>query len=228
MNGGQDMGGVMGFGPIDAKLDEPVFHAEWERKVLALTLGMGATGAWNIDMSRHARENIDPAKYLTLSYYQIWLEALEKLLLQSGLCEPQEILTGNSIQPAAPIKQKLSAANVEKTLAQVNPYLRTTKSEAKYQVGERVKTRNINPTGHTRLARYLRSRHGEIVHIHGPHVFPDANSSGKGECPQWLYTIRFDAIELWGEEARKGDFVHADLWQSYLEPYPVLKDGTDL
>ena len=56
MNGAQDLGGMMGFGPIAIEQDEPWFHAEWERRAFGLTLAMGATGSWNIDMSRHARE----------------------------------------------------------------------------------------------------------------------------------------------------------------------------
>ena len=91
MNGGQDLGGMHGLGPIDIEADEPVFHAEWERRVFALTLAMGARGEWNIDMSRHARENRDPVDYLSSSYYEIWLKGLEALLSERGLLDPQEL-----------------------------------------------------------------------------------------------------------------------------------------
>ena len=91
MNGGQDLGGMHGLGPIDIEADEPVFHAEWERRVFALTLAMGARGEWNIDMSRHAREDRDPVDYLSSSYYEIWLKGLEALLSERGLLDPQEL-----------------------------------------------------------------------------------------------------------------------------------------
>ena len=91
MNGGQDLGGMHGLGPIDIEADEPVFHAEWERRVSALTLAMGARGEWNIDMSRHARENRDPVDYLSSSYYEIWLKGLEALLSERGLLDPEEL-----------------------------------------------------------------------------------------------------------------------------------------
>ncbi len=91
MNGGQDLGGMHGLGPIDIEADEPVFHAEWERRVFALTLAMGARGEWNIDMSRHARENRDPVDYLSSSYYEIWLKGLEALLSERGLLDPEEL-----------------------------------------------------------------------------------------------------------------------------------------
>ena len=91
MNGGHDLGGMHGLGPIDIEADEPVFHADWERRVFALTLAMGARGEWNIDMSRHARENRDPVDYLSSSYYEIWLKGLEALLSERGLLTPEEL-----------------------------------------------------------------------------------------------------------------------------------------
>ena len=63
MNGAHDMGGVHGFGAVCPEPGEPVFHAEWERRAFALTLAMGATGEWNLDASRFARENQEPREY---------------------------------------------------------------------------------------------------------------------------------------------------------------------
>ena len=84
MNGPHDLGGQMGFGPVSPEVDEPYFHAEWEKRALGLTLSGGALGAWTIDESRHARENIPPAAYLSASYYEIWIRALEVLLERHG------------------------------------------------------------------------------------------------------------------------------------------------
>ena len=58
MNGVHDMGGLQGFGPVQIEADEPLFHAAWERRALGLTLAMGATGQWNIDLSRAAASKI--------------------------------------------------------------------------------------------------------------------------------------------------------------------------
>jgi len=91
MNGVHDFGGMDGLGPIDYETNEPVFHAEWERRVFALTLAMGCTGAWNLDMSRHARERTPPAEYLAASYYEIWLSGLERLLDETGLLSRAEL-----------------------------------------------------------------------------------------------------------------------------------------
>ena len=62
MNGAQDMGGMMGFGPVLPEKDEPVFHAPWERRAFALTLAMGAPGGWNIDQGRAARESLKSSR----------------------------------------------------------------------------------------------------------------------------------------------------------------------
>ncbi len=91
MNGAHDMGGMDGFGPVEREADEPIFHAEWERRALALTIAMGLHGLWNIDMSRYARENRDPLGYLEDSYYERWLYGLEALLEQNGLVTRDEI-----------------------------------------------------------------------------------------------------------------------------------------
>ena len=75
----------------------------------------------------------------------------------------------------------------------------------------------MNPTGHTRLPRYARGRNGTIASIHGVHVFPDSNSARRGENPQWLYSVAFNARELWGRRGEGGDEVLIDLWEPYLE-----------
>ena len=91
MNGAHDLGGMQGFGPISPEPNEPVFHAEWERRAFAITLAMGAFGQWNLDMSRHARERSDPAEYLASSYYEHWLHGLQTLLVEKGLLTEAEI-----------------------------------------------------------------------------------------------------------------------------------------
>jgi nitrile hydratase len=220
MNGAHDMGGMMGFGPVFAEADEPVFHAPWERRALALTLAMGAAGGWNIDQSRSARENRHPADYLSKSYYQIWIAGLEKLMLERGLVTQDEIASGKMVEPGKAVRRVLSVADVATTLARGGPTERTPAAPQRFQVGDRVRALNINPATHTRLPRYVRGHTGVVTHNHGAHVFPDTNATGAGECPQWLYTVRFDARELWGDGADMTATVSVDAWESYLEPAP--------
>jgi nitrile hydratase beta subunit len=218
MNGPQDMGGLQGFGPVLPEVDEPVFHAEWEKHVLALTVAAAFLGQWNIDEGRHARESLQPARYLSSSYYQIWLQALENMLETAGLASSDEISSGKPAGPRAEVKPAPAPEAVPGILTNGAPYERKPSAPAKFAVGNQVRTRNINPRGHTRLPRYARARVGEIVFVNGAHVFPDANAHGKGEAPHWLYTVRFSARELWGEEASKLDHVNVDCWEPYLEP----------
>ncbi|MCH8176283.1 MAG: nitrile hydratase subunit beta, partial [Proteobacteria bacterium] len=112
MNGGHDLGGKQGLGPIDPEPEsqEPVFHREWERRVFALTLATGMLGRWNIDQSRHARERQHPADYLNNSYYENWLAGVEKLLAESGLLDIDAHSHGLRIPDPAAAKKILSAA----------------------------------------------------------------------------------------------------------------------
>ncbi len=218
MNGAQDMGGMMGFGPVVPEKDEPVFHAAWEQRAFALTLAMAAPGGWNIDQSRSARESLHPAAYLAKSYYEIWIAGLEKMMAERGRVTPDEIEAGRSLYPPKPVPRVLAAENVAAVLARGGPTERAAATPQRFQVGQRVRARNIHPVDHTRLPRYVRGHAGTITHVHGTHVFPDCNATGQGESPQWLYTVGFTGRELWGEGAEPTTTVSVDAWDSYLEP----------
>ncbi len=217
MNGPHDLGGAHGFGPVRAEPNEPSFHANWERRTFALTLAMGATGAWNLDMSRHARERIPPADYLGSTYYEIWLKALERLVAEKGIATAEEMRSGRSANPPRGALKRVDAADVPAALAKGSPTARTPRAPALFKTGDAVRARLMNPVGHTRLPRYVRGRAGTIAMVHGVHVFPDAHAAGRGEDPQWLYSVAFDARALWGAEAHAGDEIRLDLWEPYLE-----------
>ena len=217
MNGGQDLGGMMGFGPILAEPKEPVFHAEWEKRVLALRTAAGALGEWNIDMARHANETLHPVDYLSSSYYETWLKGLEKLLIARGMATREEIMAGRASQSPKPTRAPPDAAAMAAALAKGTPYDRPSSSPARFAVGDDVRALNINPTGHTRLPRYARGKRGRVEKVHGVFVFPDANAHGLGPSPQWLYLVRFSGAELWGRDGDPGLDVSIDAWESYLE-----------
>ena len=217
MNGAQDLGGTMGHGPIAPEADEPVFHHDWEKTAFALTLAVGFFGQWNIDKGRFTRESLPPAQYLSSTYYQIWLAALSNLLTELGFVTPQEIAGGKRLaDPRELPRGAVTADEVPGILARGGPANRPETQPARFKVGDKVTTRNINPETHTRLARYLRGRTGEIAMVHGVHVLPDSSAHGKGDDPQWLYSVRFSARELWGEDRNAKDHVHADLWEMYF------------
>jgi nitrile hydratase len=211
-----DLGGQPGFGPVTPEPEGELFHASWEPRALALTLAMGATGSWNIDASRAMRETLP--NYRDLSYYQIWLEALEQLMLQRGQVLPDEIASGEMRHPAVPVARVLQADNVPSVLARGSPTERAAPGPARFAVGQAVRMHIGRADHHTRLPGYVQGKRGVIEHVHGAHVFADANAQGLGEQPQWLYTVVFEEAELWGDEApRQNLSVSVDAWESYLE-----------
>jgi nitrile hydratase len=220
VNGAQDMGGLHGFGSVLAEPDEPVFHADWERRVFALTLAMGASGEWNLDASRFARENRPANEYLDKSYYEIWLAGLEQLLVERGLATEAELTAGRALEPRRPIRRLLTAADMGPAIGRGGPTNREASRAARFRVGQRVRARTINPQTHTRLPRYVRGHVGTVTAAHGCHVFPDSHAHGRGEDPQWLYTVCFDARGLWGPDADPELTVSVDAFEPYLEPAP--------
>lgn len=217
MNGGADLGGMMGFGPVAPHADEPLFHADWEKRVLGMVVALGACGQWNLDQSRSARESLPPVDYLSLSYYEIWLRAATRLMLDRAMVTQAELDAGHMQTPPLPVKACLRAGDVAAALAKGGPVDRPAQGPARFGVGDRVKTINEHPDSHTRLPRYARGKPGRITAIHGVHVFPDHNARALGEAPCWLYQVTFEAPDLWGSRARKGDTVALDLWQPYLQ-----------
>lgn len=217
MNGPHDMGGMQCYGIVEPEKDEPVFHADWEKRALAMTVGMGFAGQWNLDISRFNRESLPADFYLTKSYYQIWLAGLQNLMLQRDMVTSHELKTGELEMPGIEVKRVVSPYEMPAALAAGGPVSRESSVEPGFGIGEQVLTLNINPQGHTRLPRYVRGKVGQIISVQGHHVFPDSNAKGEGENPEWLYSVRFDAQELFGEEAEEGNTVMVDCWGSYLE-----------
>lgn len=210
-----DLGGQPGHGRVVPEAEGQPFHSEWEPMTLALTLAMGATGSWNIDMSRAARETLPD--YADLSYYEIWLAGLVKLMLERRQVFEDELAAGRSLHPPAPVARVLLAANVPAGLAKGTPAQRPDAQPTRFHVGQRVRTRAHAVPHHTRLPGYVRGKCGVVERLHGSHVFADAHAQGLGEHPEPLYTVVFDGAEIWGADAAPGLRVSVDAWQSYLE-----------
>ena len=217
MNGPHDMGGMQCYGPVIPEENEPVFHDDWEKKALALTVAMGFAGKWNLDISRFARESLPADFYLTKSYYQIWIAGLQNLMLERNMLTEGELQTGKIEIPGVEVNRVVLAEEMPSALAAGGPVDRDAILEPGFSSGERVKALNINPQGHTRLPRYVRGKVGEIVSVQGFHVFPDSNANSEGENPEWLYSVAFDAQELFGPEVEEGNRVMLDCWGAYLE-----------
>lgn len=218
MNGIHDMGGMHGMGPVQAEVGEPVFHEPWEARVYVLTRAIGAWRKWNIDTGRFYIEQIPPAEYLRMSYYEKWFTRLVELLVKTGMVSRDEIQTGKP----APDSQKLSpplhvdrvpVVALDRNIAPS----REPSVRPRFKAGQRVRALNLHPTGHTRLPRYARGKIGKIDRDHGVYNFPDTHADGRGPKRQHVYSVRFAARELWGEQASPRDCVYLDLWDDYLE-----------
>jgi nitrile hydratase len=213
MNGAHDLGGMMGFGAVEPENDEPVFHSDWERRVFGMVCAVA--GDWSIDDDRAACEAMSPGAYLNSSYYEHWLHGLETLLVAHGFVSSEE-LAGRRSTKRKHVAAPTRAGDVWARVIESGSYMRSAPGPARFKPGEKVRTRNIHPATHTRLPRYVRDRVGQITHVHGVHVFPDSNATGRGEDPHWLYAVTFSARELWGHE--NADTVTVDLWEPYLDP----------
>ena len=217
MNGIHDMGGMHGFGPVRIESDEPVFHGRWEARVFGMSLVSGLRLGGNIDARRHGLERLDPVTYLMNGYYGRWLARLEADLAGAGVLAPGELeaRVAGKKAPAAALPS-LPAASPRPPHA----FLREAARPPAFRVGDRVRTRNHQPAGHTRLTGYARGRRGVVARAYPACVLPDSNAHSQGENPQPVYAVRFEARELWGEAAEPGTCVHLDCFESYLEPDP--------
>lgn len=222
MNSIHDMGGMTCFGPVVREENESLFHAPWERRVFAMTmLSMGRLDT--LDAFRHAVERMDPAHYLESSYYEHWLAALETLAVEHGIVTSEELATGvpqtTNVGSHPPLPPEAVPVAVSKGAPCDRPAGRR---KPRFSVGDTVSAKNLNPSGHTRLPRYVRGKQGVINLVHGTFVYPDTNAHGGGEKPQPLYNVCFSARDLWGPTSARRDHLYIDLWEDYLEPGSVL------
>jgi nitrile hydratase beta subunit len=202
MNGAADMGGMHGFGSVEIEPNEPVFHADWEKKAFALNMAIGVANIWNLDAFRFARESLPPPQYLNTSYYGLWVVTLETMMLKYGIATDEELKAGHALAPMKKADEPVTAAKVANMVRCGSPYGRPAPAPPKFKAGDKVRARNVHPKTHTRLPRY---------------VFPDSNAIGVGEDAHWLYTVRFDGRELWGQDSDPTVRVAIEAWEPYLE-----------
>jgi nitrile hydratase len=216
MNGVHDMGGMHGMGPIHHEVNEPVFHEEWEGRVYALTRVVRGRD-YNLDNGRHQIELLPPAEYLRMSYYERWFTRMVSQLLRNSVITQAELDSGRPAPGTSKTMPAVTPAMVSGLVTRRNSARRDVDVKPRFKVGQRVRARNVHPTGHTRLPRYARGKQGVVAIDHGVFLFPDTNAHFQGEKPQHVYSVRFASRELWGPQASPRDFVHIDMWDDYLE-----------
>jgi len=216
MDGIHDMGGMDGFGKVGAEVGDSVFHAPWEGRMYALQRAMTFAGAWTIDMSRYTQECLAPGVYLTATYYERWALGMEENVLQCGFVDSAELAAGHALTPGKALRRKLTPSLMAQTpsSATTEP---PTGGSPEFRPGDMVRTRNLHPLTHTRLPGYARGHNGIVVCARGYQAFADAAARGDETAREWLYTVSFDARELWGEDADASLSVSIDAFEPYLE-----------
>ena len=221
MDGVHDMGGMHGFGSVPVNDQGRPFPEPWEGRVfatnLALTVALGA----NLDRFRFLIESMPPVAYLSSSYYERWLASMLSAVAEQGLLSGDQLAAIDAghvpeVEPAG--AEALPPEIVQVLVDAPTGYQRDLGGKAAFQSRDRVRARTRHSAGHTRLPRYVRGRCGEIISDNGNQHLPDTRAETGDITMQRLYTVRFMATELWGEQANPRDSVCLDLWESYLEP----------
>ena len=216
MDGIHDLGGRQGFGTINVHETEAPFHEPWEARVLGIVRAMSPAADWNIDWFRHCRELIEPVDYLTRPYFDQWLQTYAAMLVNSDIATVQELMGGQATSRPSGLRPPMSPADVSAAKRSERNFEREIKEPPVLKTGDSVRAKSHGVSGHTRLPAYVRGRRGRVEAFHGAHVFPDANARGEKRAEP-LYTVGFDAAELWPEAKGRRDRVFLNLWESYLE-----------
>jgi nitrile hydratase subunit beta len=223
MNGVFDLGGTDGMGKVVTDEDEPVFRAEWEKAAFAMFSQCFRGGFFGVDSFRHAIEQIPPADYLLSNYYEHWMHAVEHHGERVGALDMAELdrrtkhYLDNPDEPLPDTKDPDLIAFTNAVVGAGAPANRPSDKVAQFKVGDRVTVITDSPYGHTRRARYVRGKTGEITGAHGTFIYPDSAGNLGPDAPEHLYTVRFTAEELWGAEtAEPNNIVYFDVWEPYL------------
>jgi nitrile hydratase subunit beta len=205
MDGIHDLGGRAGFGRVDAEADEPVFHADWERRALGVTMAAFAAGFNNGGQFRHSIERMDPLHYLASRYYEHWLTGVATRLVESGRVGIEELeqRSGGPFPLSQPVRTDAAPPEPDPVTAEL-------------AVGAAVRVRDAHPPGHTRCPDYVRGKRGTVVRLDGAWSVPDVEAHSERSRLEPTCSVRFEASELWGDD-QPGAAVHVDLWASYLE-----------
>jgi nitrile hydratase subunit beta len=224
VNGVHDLGGTDGLGPVVAEANEPVFHSDWERAAFAMFAFPFRAGFFNVDQFRYGIEQMHPAEYLASRYYEHWLHTAEHYAVKGGAVDPDELEERTRYyleHPDEPLPNRQDpelVAFADLAVKHGAPARRESDAAPKFSIGDQVRVKDDSPFGHTRRARYIRGKTGVVERAHGTFIYPDSAGNGRGDDAQHVYTVCFEAAQLWGAEAADPNgSVSFDVWEPYLE-----------
>ena len=224
MDGIHDLGGREGFGPVQWKPDEygRAFHEAWQGRTWAICMRMFARwwredNGWTLDWFRHVLERIGPADYLTMNYFDKWVQSCMAVLIDDGTIDIDDLVSVRASSKSASVVERAEKrANTRQAFPTAVDRSDTDYSKARFEVGDFVKAKLAVRAMHTRLPGYARGRAGLIDAHHGMQILPEASARGERR-KEHLYTVAFIASELWSEATDRKDKIYVDLWESYLE-----------
>lgn len=185
-----------------------MFHDEWERRVFRLNLAAGGAGIVRSGGAfRHSIERMEPAHYLASSYYEHWLTGIATLAVEGGVVSAAELddRAGGRFPLSNPDRGSPPHPDADD------------RAVPRFALGAPVRVRAWHPPGHTRAPRYVQGKRGVVVRHDGAYSVPDVEAHSERHRREPTYSVRFTAAELWGDGGARGDLVHVDLWEGYLE-----------
>jgi nitrile hydratase len=206
---------MQGFGPVVAERDEPPFHEPWEGRTHGMLLGVGM--ARGIRGFRYWIESMGNDEYLSGSYYEHWLHAVEQILLQTGdLTEGEldaSVAAGRT--PTERLEQPDAAAIVPMLLHRAPDHGRAAPPAGRFSTGQHVRVARLVTSEHNRVPRYVRGVAGVVESVSGEEPLEEGLDHG---APQPVYAVSFAAADLWADGAEADVEVVIDLFEQYLEP----------
>jgi len=195
---------MVGFGPVEPELDEPVFHHAWEGRVFALSAASMMAGIYGTPSFRHAIERMDPAHYLSSGYYEHWLTGVASLLVEAGVVDGDEL-----IRRAGPFPLSRPV--------HPDPVVLDGPARQRFALDDLVRVGEQHPTGHTRCPDYVRGHVGRVVRVDPPSNVPELEAHLGQRTPEVTYAVRFAGRELWGRDGGEHESLIIDLYDRYLE-----------
>jgi nitrile hydratase len=214
MDGTHDLGGRQGFGPVPVEKGDAPFHYDWEWRMWALARAGIAHGI-TIDWFRHGLERMVPADYLSYRYFEKWCANYLMLLIDNGTVTFDEVLAGHVEKPDESAQEKTLEDVLKGNRGGHISFETPVETQPRFAVGDTVTTKRLMPTDHTRLPGYARDAKGTVIAYRGAHALPDKGAHGIHEGDH-LYTVSFNARELWGAQASPRDTVMLELWECYF------------
>lgn len=224
VNGPQDIGGLLGLGPVPCKEPGPVFREEWEGKVFAICVAGAVSGAFAVDDHKTVTEGLHPVAYMSMSYWEQWLYGAEVCFVKTGAFSREDVdrrvteLTENPDMPLPRSSHEELEGNIERFIADGIPQA-TLERPHRLAVGDRVRVRNLQVkpgVEHTSLPAYVQGHLGTVAQAYRPEPLGDAVVAGEGFKLDYVYAVRFEASDLWADGDPRS-IVHVDLFESYLE-----------